>query len=166
MNRLLAAIGAVLFCFSVRPVAPARADDQAAALLAKHRTFVGWQFGDGSLHSFRIAGSITNEKGKRIDDLTILRAGLLFNDADMDVKRGGVTEHVGFTGNLFWRSDASGFTIPVYGNLAEYEASLSVLWNEGTTELPATYQRAATIDGQALGVDRASLARAAPSTLT
>ncbi len=164
MNRRLAAFGAALFCLSILPAA-GRADDQATALLAKHRAFAGWQFGDGSLHTFRITGSITNERGKRTDDLAILRAGLVFNDADTDVKRGGVTEHVGFTGNLFWRSDASGFTIPVYGNLAKYEASLSVLWDEGTTELPATYQRAATIDGQAVGVVRVTLASADPIDL-
>jgi len=165
VNRRLAAFGAALFCLSALPATPARADDQAAVLLAKHRAFAGWQFGDGSLHTFRIAGTITDEKGKTIEDLTMLRAGLVFNDADTDLKRGGVTEHVGFTGNLFWRSDPSGFTIPVYGNLARYEASLSVLWNEGTTQLPATYVRAATVDGQAVGVVRVTLAGADPIEL-
>ena len=43
----------------------AATDARAGALLAKHRVFVGWQFGDGTFASMRITGNVTNEKGKR-----------------------------------------------------------------------------------------------------
>jgi hypothetical protein len=39
----------------------ARADD-AQALLAKHRAFVGWQLGDGAINSLVLDGTMTYQK--------------------------------------------------------------------------------------------------------
>ncbi|HEV3092428.1 MAG TPA: pepsin/retropepsin-like aspartic protease family protein [Candidatus Cybelea sp.] len=138
----------------------ASGDAQALALLAKHKAFVGWQFGDGSFQTMRISGNTADVKGKKVENFVLLYAGLLYNNVYTDLKRDNVTQHEGFTGNLFWQSDYNGFTTPVYGDYAKFRASLSVLINEGTTELPASYRGTATVDGKEAGVARVTLRNA------
>jgi hypothetical protein len=140
-------------------------DPQAAELLAKHRSFVGWQFGDGTFRSIRVSGNTTDEKGKQVATLVLLSSGLLYNDAYTDLKRNGVTQRDGFTGNLFWESDYNGFTTPVYGDDAKFLASATILRNEGTTELPATYRGIRTLDGRQVGVVRVTLNNGDPIDL-
>jgi len=149
--------GAMLVAVS----AQARNDDaQAAALLAKHRAYVGWEFGDGTLRSMRIAGDVTNEKGEKTITFVSLSRGLLVHDIYTMVTHGNVTEHTGFTGSIFWSSDYNGFTTPIYGGYAKYLASSAVLGLEGTTELPATYRGEQTIAGKGLAVVRVTLKNA------
>ncbi len=135
-------------------------DPQALALLAKHRGYVGWQFGDGSFQTMQISGNVTDDNGKQTETFVLLYAGLLYNNVYTDLKRNNVTQHEGFTGNLFWQSGYNGFTTPVYGDYAKFNASLSVLINEGTTELPAAYRGTATVDGKEAGVARVTLRNA------
>ena len=168
MIRRLAALMAALFivpALAGSPPARAAADDKAAELLAKHRAFVGWQFGDGTLHSFRIEGTITDEKGKVTETQLLLWKNIAFNDAFTSAKRGGFTEHKGFTGNVFWSSNVSGFTTPIYGGLAKYLASLTLLRLEGTTALPATFQKNDTADGTPVAVVRVSMHNGDPIDL-
>jgi Aspartyl protease len=132
-------------------------DAAAAALLAKHRAYVGWQFGDGSLASMRITGNGTDEEGKKTESFVMLSKGLVYHNTYTMLKLGDITRHTGFTGNLFWRSDENGFTTPVYGDYAKYLASFSVLQQEGTTELPATFVKNATVDGKSVGVVRVTM---------
>lgn len=135
-------------------------DATAAALLAKHRAYVGWQLGDGTFTTMRITGTVTDAEGKRTQQFTMLSRGLLYHNIYTLLDLGGVTEHTGFTGNLFWRSDINGFTTPIYGDHAKFLASFSILQQEGTTELPATFRQNETIDGKTVGIVRVSLARA------
>lgn len=132
-------------------------DPQAQALLAKHRAFVGWQFGDGTFRTMRIEGSETDEKGKTKRTFVMLSEGLLYSDRFNDMDRNNVTEYDGFTGNLFWNSDYNGFTTPVYGDEAKFLASLSILRYEGTSELPAAYRGTKTVDGVSTGIARVTL---------
>jgi hypothetical protein len=132
-------------------------DAQAEALLAKHRAYVGWQFGDGTFRSMRITGDVTNEKGEPTISFVSLSRGLLVKDTYTMIERGNVTEYTGFTGSLFWSSDYNGFTTPIYGGYAKYLASLAVLGFEGTTQLPATYRGEATIAGKTLAIVRVTL---------
>jgi len=132
-------------------------DAKAAALLAKHRAYVGWQFGDGTLRSMRITGDVTNEKGERTISFVSLSRGLLVHDTYTMIAHGNVTEDTGFTGSVFWSSDYNGFTTPVYGGYAKYLASSAVLGLEGTTELPATYRGETTIGGKPLAIVRVTL---------
>ncbi len=133
------------------------ADAQAQALLAKHKAYVGWQFGDGTFRTMRITGAVTDDKGKQDTAFAFLYDGLLFHNTYTDLKRGGSKEYVGFTGNLFWQTNANGFTVPIYGDYAKFLASETVLINEGTTELPGTYRGTKTVDGKAAGVVRVAL---------
>jgi len=66
-------------------------DAKAAALLAKHRAYVGWQFGDGTLRSMRITGDVTNEKGERTISFVSLSRGLLVHDTYTMIAHGNVT---------------------------------------------------------------------------
>jgi predicted aspartyl protease len=133
-----------------------------ASLLAKHRAFVGWQFGDGSFSSMRITGSITDEKGERDQSVVMLSRGLIYRNTYTFVRRSNITQHTGFTGNLFWRSNLNGFTTPVFGGDAKYLASFTVLLQEGTTELPSTFIGNKTVDGKQVGVVRVTLRNGDP----
>ena len=136
-----------------------RQDAQAAALLAKHRAYVGWQFGDGTFRTMRITGYITDESGEKTVNFTQLWEGALYRQTYELPKRPGISEQSGFTGNLFWRTDINGFTTPVYGDEAKYLASITALQQEGTTELPATYVVNKTIDGKLAGIVRVTMDR-------
>ena len=161
---LLAALLA-LFSSGGRAVALSTGDAQAQALLAKHRAFVGWQYGDGTIRTLRITGGVTDEKGAKTTAFVLLSAGLVSNDTYTLLKRDNVTESEGFTGNLFWQTDYSGFTTPVYGDYAKFLASFSVLMHEGTTELPGTLTGHKTVDGKATDVVRVTLANGDPIDL-
>ena len=145
---------------TARAAAPAQ--DPAAALLAKHRAYVGWQFGDGTFTTMRLAGSVTNENGEKTDKLVTLSVGVVYHTTDTMLRRDNVTEHTGFTGNLFWRSGINGFTTPIYGDYAKYLASFTVLQQEGTTELPATFVGDKKVDGKSVGVVRVTLSYGDP----
>jgi len=70
-------------------------DAHAQALLAKHRAFVGWRFGDGTFSSMRITGSVTDEKGAKTGSFVELSSGLLYNSTYVDVKQDDVTPFIG-----------------------------------------------------------------------
>jgi hypothetical protein len=163
MPRVALALILTLLAGSVLVAASAQApggDAQAAALLAKHRAYVGWQFGDGTFRSMRITGDVTNEKGERTISFVSLSRGLLVRDIYTMIAHGNVSENTGFTGSVFWSSDYNGFTTPIYGGYAKYLASSAVLGLEGTTELPATYRGEATVAGKPLAIVRVTLKNA------
>jgi hypothetical protein len=127
---------------------PARADD-AASLLAKHRAFVGWQFGDGSLTSLKATGQTTSKKDGKEEvyrSLTLLRLGPLFRLTRHDPKTDRDQEN-GYTGNLFWQSEENGFKSPVIGDAQKAQISTQIFFNEGTTGLPGELHGNATVDG-------------------
>ena len=142
---------------SAKSAAALSQDAQAQALLAKHRAYVGWQFGDGTFKSMRIAGYVTNEQGEKTERFVLLSQGLVYHDVYTELKLGDITSHAGFTGNLFWRSDFNGFTTPIYGDRAKFLASFTLLQQEGTTELPASFVENKTVDGKPVGVVRVTL---------
>lgn len=161
MKRLIGALVrttlAVSACACTGAVATSP-NDSAAALLAKHRAYVGWQFGDGTFGSMRIEGYTAGADGKKSETVVRLAKGLLYHDVYTMLDRGGATIHTGFTGRLFWHSDINGFTTPIYGDYAKYLASLTILQQEGTTELPATYLGEKSVDGTTTGLVRVTLA--------
>jgi len=161
---LVAVAALVSIALSARAEAPSQ-DAAAAALLAKHRAFVGWQFGDGTFRSMRITGDVTNEKGETTESFVMLSEGLLYRNTYTLLRRGDLTQYSGFTGSIFWNSDINGFTTPVYGDLAKYRASFTVLEQEGTTELPATFVEDKTIDGKTVGVVRVTMTNGDPIDL-
>ncbi len=123
---------------------------------------MGWQFGDGTFTSMRITGNITDEKGDATSTFVMLSKGLVYHNSYTATDLGNLTTHTGFTGNLFWHADVNGFTTPVYGGYAKYLASFTVLQQEGTTELPASFRGEKTVDGKSVGVVRVTLANGDP----
>ncbi len=77
-------------------------DATAAARLAKHRAYVGWQLGDGTFSTLRIRGHVTDEKGMRTQDFVIASRGPIYSEAHTMLAIGNTIERGGYTGNIFW----------------------------------------------------------------
>ncbi len=132
--------------------------NDAASLLALHRRYVGWQYGDGTFNSIREAGTLTKRDDRTgavttIGPVTMLRLGPLYRSDTPDVETGSPISS-GFTGHLFWASDVNGFTRPIYGDGQKARISLQYVWNEGFDALPSTLEPAKTIDGVSYPVVR------------
>ena len=139
----------------------ARADD-AQALLAKHRAFVGWQYGDGSVSSLILERTYTDASGKITQYATERRLGLAYRRDYRSTKAFTADGSVGFTGNIFWATSTNGFTVPVIGDTAKFDLSVDTLFMEGTSELPAVLRPSATIDGRSVDVLRITMNGALP----
>jgi predicted aspartyl protease len=138
-----ARIAAIACVLGLAPHAAGAADD-AAALLAKHKAFVGWQAGDGAIASLRESGTITRD-GRAVGVIRALHRGPVFREA---VSRGaGRSFEDGFTGRVLWSSNQNGFTVQTIGEVARYTYTERALFGEGLTALPATVLRNETIDG-------------------
>ncbi|HEV7178674.1 MAG TPA: hypothetical protein VGN11_02310 [Candidatus Baltobacteraceae bacterium] len=145
------------------PALPARADD-AQALLAKHKAFVGWQYGDGAFTSLVLDRSLTDDKGAIVQRATDRRAGLVYRH-DYTGEKATDARSTGFTGNVFWETNRNGFTVPVVGDDAKYYLAADVLFMEGTTELPSELRTPATVSGRTLPVVRVTMHGAEPIDL-
>jgi predicted aspartyl protease len=154
--RLFAASLAALM---LAATSPARAHDTAAALLAKHKAFVGWQFGDGTFTSLVLAGkSVYIDKNgtmRTVGPNHYLSLGTAFRTSWF-----GPETHTGyqqgFTGRIYWATDENGFTHPELGDVTKYNTSLALLRNEATTEMTAVARAPAEIGGLAVDVVRVS----------
>lgn len=149
-----------LFLALVSPaVSPALQGTDATSLLALHRAYVGWQFGDGTFTSLRETGNLVNttpEAGstpRPPAPMQRLVRGVVYRETATDVDTGRRYDD-GFTGHLFWESNNNGFTHPVIGDLAKYDVSEQFLFNEATTQLAGTSQPAVTIGGTSYPVVR------------
>ncbi|MBV8244466.1 MAG: retropepsin-like domain-containing protein [Candidatus Eremiobacteraeota bacterium] len=136
---------AAILCAS----AAAMADD-ASDLLAKHKAYVGWQFGDGTFRTLTIDSSLL-KNGTVEGTYHEVRMGAVYRETATN-DRG--TRNDGFTGNIFWSTNLNGFPRPVRGDEAKYAVSLSYLFNEGTTALMGADRGTASIDGQSVRVVR------------
>jgi predicted aspartyl protease len=154
------ATAAVFAVSSFSPPA-ARADD-AASLLAKHRAFVGWQYGDGNVVSIVAERTYTNASGKVTQTATEKRLALAYRrdyQTTTSHAEGGST---GFTGNIFWTTSPNGFTVPMVGDTAKYYLALDVLFMEGTSDLPAALQGTATVNGKNVDILHITMNGAVP----
>ncbi|MGA8574632.1 MAG: pepsin/retropepsin-like aspartic protease family protein [Candidatus Cybelea sp.] len=160
-----ASVALVIFAATASPGARAQAPSQdptAAALLAKHRAYVGWQLGDGTFSTLRIRAHVTDENGKRTQDFVIASHGAIYSATYTMLDFANTIERGGYTGNLFWLADVNGFPTPVYGDYAKYLASRTVLLMEGTTGLPASSTGEKIVDGKTLNVVRVTLENGDP----
>jgi predicted aspartyl protease len=122
-----------------------RADD-AAALLAKHRAFVGWQAGDGTLSSLVLDGTMTSQSSsKPYATVHQVRRGLA--ERETRTLGDGTSQDSGFTGSLFWESNQNGFTHPIVGDAEKFAIAEELLFNEGIAALPGTVKGSDTVDG-------------------
>ncbi len=159
---LSAAAAFVLLCGALAPL-PARADD-AAALLAKHRAYVGWQLGDGSVPGLQLTREFRTPKGKVTQRATEIRAGMLLRRDYSDAKT-GLTDSLGFTGHIFWETNYNGFVTPIVGTGARLQLATDVLFSEGTSELPGTLHGTGTVGGKSYPIVRVAMGGAAPIDL-
>src|SRR5579863_5230773 len=145
--------GAVLLAFiglSAPLCTAATADSTAAALLAKHRAFVGWQFGDGTFRTLRLARERVAAEGAVTQRATEYRIGIVYRNHYVFPRRADATEDNGFTGSVFWSTNQNGFTTPLYGELAKFRLSYALLFNEGTTALQGTIGGPVSVEGREL----------------
>ncbi|HET9028956.1 MAG TPA: aspartyl protease family protein [Candidatus Aquilonibacter sp.] len=155
MRVVLASLLTAVLFFSFMP--GARADD-AQSLLAKHKAFVGWQFGDGTFTSFDMQRDGVTKKGQT-DRAIEHRVGLVYR------RNYGAGNATGFTGKIFWGTTRNGFTVPYIGDEAQRMLAIDVLMMEGTTELPAELHGSTTIDGKTVPVVRVTMKGAKPIDL-
>ncbi len=163
MTSRPAPVGALLitlafFCSSGPSIA-----GNAADLLAQHRAFVGWQFGDGTFKSLQTSGHATRD-GKVRRTLQERRIGALYRRSIQDPQAGTSTES-GFTGNIFWATNENGFTRPLLGDSQKFLISENVLFTEATTLLPGTLRDAKAIEGRPYDVVRIAPAGGDPLDL-
>jgi predicted aspartyl protease len=144
----IAAAGVCAAALSLHAAVPARAADDAAALLAKHRAYAGWQDGDGSIRSLRESGTITFE-GRTVARIAALHRGPLYRRAYNSAT--GNSFEDGFTGRVLWSANLNGFTVQTVGDPAKFEYTYSALFDERLTALPATFVRGDAIDGVPVG---------------
>jgi hypothetical protein len=161
-SALLFAVGFAFAAFATAAADDAPGDAKAQQLLQKHREYIGWQFGDGTFRTMRISGTVTNKKGEKVENSTFSSAGIAFHEALTLLKEGNVTVHTGFTGNLFWATYSSGFTMPLYGEGAKALASYTMLLEEGTSGLPGSYRGNRSVDGKDVSVVRVTMVNGDP----
>jgi len=126
----------------------ATADASVAALLLKHRTFAGWQLGDGTFKTLLLTRRYVDSEGNATQVARERRAGLIYRTTTFLPNREAVTDDAGFTGNIFWTSSQNGFTTPLYGDLAKVRYSYNLLFNEGTSALSGESRGTETVDGK------------------
>jgi predicted aspartyl protease len=132
-------VSALLAC----AVGPAIAADDAAAVFAKHKAYVGWQDGDGTVSSLRESGAVTLD-GRVRSTLTALHRGALFHRSQTS-SAGRYDD--GFTGRVLWTSNSNGFTVQTVGEPARYVFTRSAVFDERIAGMPASVVRNETIDG-------------------
>lgn len=149
-----------LLALASAAAAPAQSFD-AASLLALHLQYVGWQFGDGTFTSMRAWGDAVNTKPspgttpQPPQPMVLLSRGAVFRETQLNPETGGALNW-GFTGSLFWESDANGFKHPVIGDAQKADISYEFLFNEGTAGLSGALQSPVSIDGTSYPVVRVS----------
>lgn len=171
---LLAAAAAACLLTVPFTATPARADD-SAAILAKHKAYMGWAYGDGTLKSARSttvaerpAGAPTPKPDATPDPIgpadassVELRRELLYR-ASSDAY-GTELAASGFTGAVFWRSNSNGQTVTRRGRDAQEALTLDVIKAEAFSEAPVTARPDAEFDGKKAAVLRVQPKTAVPA---
>lgn len=143
----------------------AHADESAAALLAKHASYVGWQFGQGPNKSYESTDTVTEDKsGKTLRTTSERRVGIVYRDDTSNVQT-GTNESEGFTGNIAWRSDDNGFTVPIIGDTAKSLLAWNMVFGEAVIGSPAELHGTKTIDGKQYPIVRINNPAALPIDL-
>jgi predicted aspartyl protease len=151
IDRVLRTAAVLAFALGGLGPSPAAADDGAAiALLAKHKAYVGWTGGDGTVKTLRETGEARRDD-KVVSSFEELRLGVVYRSSAST--RLGSYER-GFTGRVFWQSNENGFTVQTLGETVKYLISRIALDNELVSALPGTIRREETVDGVRTSVVR------------
>ncbi|HEY4442431.1 MAG TPA: aspartyl protease family protein [Candidatus Elarobacter sp.] len=136
---------AVAAAFAVLVFAPpaGAADSGAAALMARHRAYVGFSGMDGSVRSLRVLGQITRE-GNPVGRFATYRRGAL----ERHLGDGRSTrEQRGFDGTAFWSANGNGFTVNTVGEPVKILISETLLFDERLDSAAAAFVGDETVDG-------------------
>ncbi|HZW53586.1 MAG TPA: retropepsin-like aspartic protease [Candidatus Elarobacter sp.] len=168
MNRALFATAVAACALFLTPgqSRPAAAADGAASILAKHKAYMGWTYGDGSLKSVRQTikseapspaptpkpNATPDPLGNADTASTEVRRELLYRATS--TAYGIDTSASGFTGSVFWRSNANGQTVTRRGRDARTALTETVIEAEAFAEVPVSARPAAQFDGKSAEVVR------------
>jgi hypothetical protein len=141
------------------PPAAAAGGYDASALLAKHRAFVGWQDGDGSIATLRtVENHRSAPNGGKPGDavattVVTLRRGLVERRTRSSAQS-KVTTSSGFSGHVFWDANENGNVVKVREHQARESLAVDFVLGEATTALTGTLQPAQKIEGRDVPVVR------------
>ena len=167
MHRVLftAAFAAVALVLAPHTAQPAAAAD-AASVLAKHKAYIGWTYGDGTLKSARVTSEIvlpsptpTPEPGATPDPLgksnrkTVeLRRELLYKS--VTTSYGVPITSEGFTGSVFWRANENGNVVTRRLRDGRQALTSDIIDAEAFAEVPTVIRPDAPLDGKPSNVVR------------
>jgi predicted aspartyl protease len=158
-------LGAVALLSAVPLLGAAGGD--ASVVLARHKAFMGWANGDGTLTSIRetiaLAGATAGPSTSRRDRSEIVRRGLIYRETEFGADR--PLGDAGFTGRLFWRSNDNGFTVTVRAHAAAIEITRDVVESEAFGDAPAELRAPLTFDGVKASVVRVTPPGGVPADL-
>jgi hypothetical protein len=146
----------------------------AATLLAKHRTFVGWTPGDGTLTSWKATyerfarpkdGETPSPASEPSEIFVQTRRGVVFRDTATRGDDGAIQTDSGFTGRLFWSTNVDGFPVTEYDDSARSDMAYNAIMDETISSLPATSRGTAQIDGATYDVARVTVPNGFPVDL-
>ena len=167
MHRVLFTAAFAAFALIAAPHAaqPAAAAD-AASILAKHKAYMGWTYGDGTLKTARITveaarpspaptpdpAATPDPFGKANAKTVELRRELLYRD---DTTAYGLIRHSeGFTGSVFWRANENGNVVTRRLRDGRQALTEDIVDAEAFAEVPTTVRPDTTFDGKTVAVVR------------
>ena len=173
-HRVFFTVAAAVFAaaLSLHATPPAAAAD-AAAILAKHKAYMGWAYGDGTLKSAR--STIEVERPSPKPDATPDPLGES-NAKTVEVRRellyrastaayGIEVRSEGFTGSTFWRANVNGNTVTRRGRDAWQALTEDVIEAEALAEVPSSARPDAQFDGKTASVLRLEPKTGVPADL-
>ncbi|MEA2690437.1 MAG: hypothetical protein QOD51_3044 [Candidatus Eremiobacteraeota bacterium] len=178
MQRVLLAAAAVACALLLSPASarPAGAAD-GSALIAKHKAYVGWAYGDGTLKSARETiesvapaqapspkpGATPDPLGDANSRSVLLRRELLYRS--VTTAYGLDVDSDGFTGSVFWRANVNGNTVTRRGRDARTALTEDIIDAEALGEAPSTVRPDAAFDGKTAAVLRVDPKTGVPADL-
>jgi hypothetical protein len=139
------AVGSMALLFAGAGPGVALAGD-GDTLLAKHREFVGWQAGDGTLKTWRqtlkhVVIQKNNAAGEPrppiVFTLTEVRRGSVYRET-ITREGPGLVRDAGFTGRVFWDADYNGNVVTHLEERAQADLSSNAVFNDVVSALPGT----------------------------
>lgn len=146
-------------CFLLPPSSRAAGE---AALLAKHKAFAGFTFGDGSVPPLDVSGEVTGLKDGTLHSRShTLWIGGVYRTDQIDVKS-GTASSTGYTGKLFWYSNESGFTVPITEDPGRLSYDRTLVLSDAVAVVPWKITGTAHFDGRTQQIVRVNPADGFP----
>ncbi len=158
-NRVFRAAAVAICAVALLPAA-AGADDEAAALLAKHTAYVAWSAGDGRVSTLREAGHVVRDDGTTVAQTTVLWYGEAFRSTTWGSAQWS-GDH-GFTGRVVWATGTNGFTVQPAGEVVKALFDQYALLGEKTASFAGSVERHERVGGVDTAVVRLTSAVGLP----